>query len=275
VYNRLANAATLNFINRSKRRSSENAGSDHAQSTRESGAEQEGSNTEDRIFRSDGEARSGTDSSSTEHDHESPLFLAAIVTCMDGRLNPQEDFAGSGGKLYYPRLAGAVISPELLGSLEIAVKDPRFAYIVLLKHPECAAEAEAHRIHKTSEEISLDLQSVIAKITPAIDDVASDAKIACNSLALGVEALLGNEAIAKKFKAGNLGIAGGFVQNEGHREAHRVEMFPLPQNIKPDYDHIKNVVTKALSPAFELFPVFESLRNEPRIDQSRSYVANR
>jgi carbonic anhydrase len=65
-------------------------------------------------------------------------LLAALLTCVDERLNPEAIFGVGPASLYTVRLAGHVVTPEVVSSLEIAV-DRGCPFILVLGHTDCRA----------------------------------------------------------------------------------------------------------------------------------------
>lgn len=65
--------------------------------------------------------------------------FAAIVSCMDSRTSAELVFDQGLGDIFSIRLAGAVISDNVLGSLEYACKVAGSKFIVVLGHTHCGA----------------------------------------------------------------------------------------------------------------------------------------
>ena len=63
---------------------------------------------------------------------------AAILTCVDERVLPEKAFLCSPGRLYCVRLAGHVVTPEVVGSLEIAI-ELGCPLVFVLGHTDCGA----------------------------------------------------------------------------------------------------------------------------------------
>jgi carbonic anhydrase len=63
---------------------------------------------------------------------------AAILTCVDERIVPESVFGCDPGRLYCVRLAGHVVTPEVVGSLEIAI-GLGCRLVFVLGHTDCGA----------------------------------------------------------------------------------------------------------------------------------------
>jgi carbonic anhydrase len=89
--------------------------------------------------------------------------MAAIVSCMDSRTSAELVFDQGLGDIFSIRLAGAVITDEVLGSLEYACKAAGSKFIVVLGHTKCGA------IKGACDHVELgNLSALLGKITPAV-----------------------------------------------------------------------------------------------------------
>jgi carbonic anhydrase len=89
--------------------------------------------------------------------------MAAIVSCMDSRTSAELIFDQGLGDIFSIRLAGAVISDNVLGSLEYACKVAGSKFIVVLGHTKCGA------IKGACDHVELgNLTGLLNKITPAV-----------------------------------------------------------------------------------------------------------
>ncbi|HJT72376.1 MAG TPA: carbonic anhydrase family protein [Chitinophaga sp.] len=89
--------------------------------------------------------------------------MAAIVSCMDSRTSAELIFDQGLGDIFSIRLAGAVISDNVLGSLEYACKVAGSKFIVVLGHTKCGA------IKGACDKVEMgNLTGLLNKITPAV-----------------------------------------------------------------------------------------------------------
>ncbi|HEY0610185.1 MAG TPA: carbonic anhydrase, partial [Chitinophaga sp.] len=89
--------------------------------------------------------------------------MAAIVSCMDSRTSAELVFDQGLGDIFSIRLAGAVITDNVLGSLEYACKVASSKIIVVLGHSKCGA------IKGACDKVELgNLTALLNKITPAV-----------------------------------------------------------------------------------------------------------
>ena len=90
--------------------------------------------------------------------------FAAILSCMDSRVAAELIFDQGIGDVFNIRIAGSIITPEVLGSLEYAVEVSRTPVILILGHTGCGAVGGA------CDQVRLgNLTGILAKISPAIE----------------------------------------------------------------------------------------------------------
>lgn len=89
--------------------------------------------------------------------------VAAIVSCMDSRTSAELIFDQGLGDVFSIRLAGAVVSDNVLGSLEYACKVAGSKFIVVLGHTHCGA------IKGACDHVEMgNLTGLLGKIRPAV-----------------------------------------------------------------------------------------------------------
>ncbi|PZC40326.1 MAG: carbonic anhydrase [Chloroflexi bacterium] len=88
---------------------------------------------------------------------------AAIVSCMDARVTPENIFDTKIGEIFSLRVGGNVVGSDILDSLEIAVNISDITIILVLGHTKCGAIMNAsNNMH--SDNVS----GLITKVKPAI-----------------------------------------------------------------------------------------------------------
>jgi len=98
---------------------------------------------------------------------------ATILGCSDSRVPPELVFDAGLGELFIVRVAGNVISPEVMGSFQYAGVHLRTPLFVVLGHEGCGAvqaalAAKFHRAHEPSR-ISLLLDDIL----PGLRDISA------------------------------------------------------------------------------------------------------
>lgn len=92
--------------------------------------------------------------------------FAAIVGCIDSRVPPELVFDQRIGDIFAARVAGNVVSDDILGSLEFATQLAGAKLIVVLGHSECGAVKGAVDDAKLGH-----LTGLLAQIRPALAGV--------------------------------------------------------------------------------------------------------
>lgn len=101
--------------------------------------------------------------------------FAAVLSCSDSRVPIEIIFDAGLGDIFVVRTAGHVLSKEVLGSLEYAVKSLGVKLIVIMGHANCGAVKTAIETYNNQnyDQLSENLQSIMNHIYPAIENVNS------------------------------------------------------------------------------------------------------
>ena len=99
--------------------------------------------------------------------------FATILGCSDSRVPPELIFDANFGELFIVRVAGNVISPEVMGSLQYAGAHLRTPLFVVLGHEGCGAVRAALETKLGGKEHRLRIQTLVDNILPGLADVNS------------------------------------------------------------------------------------------------------
>ena len=96
--------------------------------------------------------------------------FAIILGCSDSRV-PAEIIFGQGlGDLFVIRVAGNVVAPSQIGSIEFAAEKFGTALVVVLGHTMCGAvEATIEQLQRPTELRSPHLHSIVSRIRPSVE----------------------------------------------------------------------------------------------------------
>ena len=98
---------------------------------------------------------------------------AIVVTCADSRLSPEILFDKGLGEVFVVRVAGNVVAPHELGSIEYAAEHLGARLVVVLGHSKCGAVSAAYDYFTTPDalrpELSKNLESIVDDIEPAVN----------------------------------------------------------------------------------------------------------
>jgi carbonic anhydrase len=96
---------------------------------------------------------------------------ATILGCSDSRVPPELVFDASFGELFVIRVAGNVLGPSILGTLQYAGAHLRTPLFIVMGHEGCGAVSAAieSKFHGATQESRIQL--LLEDILPALDDV--------------------------------------------------------------------------------------------------------
>lgn len=100
---------------------------------------------------------------------ESQSPFAVVLGCSDSRVPVELVFGQGFGDLFVIRVAGNIVAPSQIGSIEFAAEKFGTALVVVLGHTRCGAvEATLDQLQRPTEGRSRHLQSIVDRIRPAI-----------------------------------------------------------------------------------------------------------
>lgn len=133
--------------------------------------------------------------------------FAAVLSCADSRVPVELIFDQSIGHLFVTRVAGNMVTPEIIGSLEYGVAVLGVKAILVLGHAKCGAVSAAMKGQEVPGQISVLYQHMMPAIRK-IYDVAA----AVNANAQFQARLLAESStvIAKAVKDGGVKVVAGY-----------------------------------------------------------------
>jgi carbonic anhydrase len=94
--------------------------------------------------------------------------IAQILSCSDSRVSPELAFDQGPGDLFVMRVAGNIVSPDLLASIEYGAQFLGAPLIMVLGHTGCGAVDAAIKVLKNKAVLPGHLPQLIAAIKPAV-----------------------------------------------------------------------------------------------------------
>ena len=94
--------------------------------------------------------------------------VAAILSCADSRVVPDLVFDQEPGDLFVCRVAGNILTPDLLASIEYGVEFLGAVLIVVLGHSSCGAVDAAIKVMRNDARLPGHLPELIRAIKPAV-----------------------------------------------------------------------------------------------------------
>lgn len=143
--------------------------------------------------------------------------FAAILSCIDSRTSAELIFDQGLGDIFSIRLAGNVVTPEVLGSMEFACKLAGSKLVVVLGHTRCGAimgACDGVRLGHLSPLLDLVQPAIDAERTVVDNRTSENAvfvdRVTRNHVARGVEAVLdGSPVMREMIGGGAVGLVGG------------------------------------------------------------------
>ncbi len=154
----------------------------------------------------------------TAHDHDLAILkqhtaekqepFAAVLSCADSRVPVELAFDQSIGHIFVTRVAGNIITPEIIGSLEYGAAVLGTKVILVMGHANCGAVDAAIK----GKEVPGQISSLFPHIQPAVDQAGSNLEAAIKANAK-IQATLLSEAstvISGMVKENKLKVVAGY-----------------------------------------------------------------
>ncbi len=95
--------------------------------------------------------------------------FATILTCADSRLPAELLFDQGFGDLFVVRVAGNVVAPSLIASMEFAALSFQTPLILVMGHSQCGAiKAATDYVSNPSAELTENLRDLVSRIEPSV-----------------------------------------------------------------------------------------------------------
>lgn len=96
--------------------------------------------------------------------------FAVVVGCSDSRVPVEIVFDQGMGDLFVIRVAGNIVAPSQIGSVEFAAERFGTRLVVVLGHTGCGAiEATIEQLQEPGQKPSVNLQSIVNRIRPSVE----------------------------------------------------------------------------------------------------------
>lgn len=98
--------------------------------------------------------------------------FAIILGCSDSRVPAEIVFDQGLGDLFVIRVAGNIVAPSQVGSVEFAASRFGTRLVVVLGHSQCGAIlATIEELHRPVENQSRNLQSIVDRVRPSVESL--------------------------------------------------------------------------------------------------------
>ena len=100
--------------------------------------------------------------------------FAAILSCADSRVPSEMVFDQGLGALFVVRVAGNVVAPSLVGSIEYAVEVLGVELVVVMGHTGCGAVSATLDAIERGANVGANVLDIVDRIRPGIETIALD-----------------------------------------------------------------------------------------------------
>ena len=134
--------------------------------------------------------------------------FAAVLSCADSRVPVEIVFDQTIGHIFVARVAGNVLTPEIIASLEYGVAVLGIRLILVLGHSKCGAVSAAIQGKEAPGQIS----ALFPLLQPAVDQAGSNLEAAIKANAKLQSTLLSKAStvVSGLVKGGKLKVAAGY-----------------------------------------------------------------
>jgi len=100
--------------------------------------------------------------------------FAILLTCSDSRVPAEIIFDCGLGDLFVVRVAGNVVAPSLIGSVEFAASTYGSSLVVVMGHTGCGAiKASLDVLRKVDKPVSDNVHDLVERLMPAVAELAT------------------------------------------------------------------------------------------------------
>ena len=104
--------------------------------------------------------------------------IAIILGCSDSRVPAEMVFDQGLGDLFVIRVAGNIVVPSLVGSVEFAVERLATRLVVVLGHSHCGAiAATLEELNHPSATLSPNLRAIVDRIRPVVEPLMENTQL--------------------------------------------------------------------------------------------------
>lgn len=160
--------------------------------------------------------------------------FATILSCSDSRVPSELVFDCGLGDLFIVRVAGNIVAPSIVGSVEFAADAFGTELVIVMGHTRCGAiKATVNMLAGEANELSSNVRDIVDRIAPSISDIVSSANHDENAIHAATRANVrasanhlrrGSPLLASRIAEGRLVVVGA----EYALETGRVDFFDIP-----------------------------------------------
>src|SRR5215475_366798 len=142
--------------------------------------------------------------------------MAIVLGCSDARVPAEIIFDQGLGDLFVIRVAGNIVAPSQIGSVEFAAAAFGTRLVVVLGHSNCGAvHATLEQLARPSREQSRNLRSIVDRIRPAVEGLLEHAAPPGDRQALEQQAVRANIRMSANHLRHGSELLEQLIQNDG------------------------------------------------------------
>lgn len=145
-----------------------------------------------------------------QHTEEKQEPFAAVLSCADSRVPVEMVFDQSIGHIFVTRVAGNLLTPEIIGSLEYGAAVLGTKVILVMGHSNCGAVKATIQ----GKDVPGQISSLFPHIQPAVNQAGSDL-VAATKANAKIQATLLRESstvISSMVKSGKIKVVSGYYE---------------------------------------------------------------
>jgi carbonic anhydrase len=138
--------------------------------------------------------------------------FAIILGCSDSRVPAEIVFDQGLGDLFVIRVAGNIVAPSQIGSVEFAADQFSTRLVVVLGHSQCGAvTVTIEQLERPTEDRSPNLHAIVDRIRPAVEPLLADPGVAYR------------DRLLRQAVRANVGAAVEYLRNGSEILKHLIE----------------------------------------------------
>jgi carbonic anhydrase len=141
--------------------------------------------------------------------------FAIILGCSDSRVPAEIVFDQGLGDLFVIRVAGNIVAPSLIGSVEFAAEQFGTRLVVVLGHSRCGAiQATLGELRRPAENQSPNIRSIVDRVRPSVEGLLRT-ELRHDEDALVRQAVRANVGVSVSHLRYGSDVLERLIQNEG------------------------------------------------------------
>ena len=141
--------------------------------------------------------------------------FAVILGCSDSRVPAEIVFDQGLGDLFVIRVAGNIVAPSQVGSVEFAVEQFHTRLVVVLGHSQCGVILTTLKeLRRRTEEQSRNLRSIVERVRPSVEGLL-DTDLRHDPQALVHHAVRANIRMSADHLRHGSGVLEQLIENDG------------------------------------------------------------